>query len=198
MSFILGLTGGIGSGKSAATDHFISLGVTVVDADIIAHQAASQNSPVLPAIAEHFGEAIVLSNGDLNRAKLRDIVFHEPREKQWLENLLHPIIRKEIRRQLAESQSIYTILSAPLLFENNLQLEVDRVLAIDCEESLQIKRASQRDNNKPELIKEIISQQIDRSSRLAKADDVIDNSGSLGDLQKSVGHYHQQLINYLT
>ena len=198
MSFILGLTGGIGSGKSAATDHFQSLGINIVDADIIAHKAVSQDSPALSTIAEHFGKNIILSNGDLNRAKLRDIIFHEPREKQWLESLLHPIIRKEIRKQLALSKSIYTILSAPLLFENNLQLEVDRVLAIDCEEPLQIKRASQRDDNKTELIEKIISQQIDRNTRLAKADDVIDNSGSLDDLRKSVEHYHQQLINYLT
>ncbi len=198
MTFILGLTGGIASGKSVATDHFASLGVDIIDADVIAHQVVSQNSPSLSSIAKHFGDDIILPDGNLNRAKLRDIIFRKPSEKQWLENLLHPIIRKEIRKQLAASQSIYTILSAPLLFENNLQLEVDRVLAIDCEESLQIKRASERDNNKTELVKKIISQQIDQSTRLAKADDVIDNNGSLGELKKSVEHYHHQLINYLT
>ena len=197
MSFILGLTGGIGSGKSAATDCFKALGINVVDADVIAHQIVAKGSNALDSIEHHFGPDIILPDGNLDRTKLRKIIFQNSCEKEWLESLLHPLIRREIRTQLQTSNSIYTILSAPLLFENNLHLEVDRILVVDCKESLQVKRASQRDGHTPELIQSIIKQQIDRNTRLARADDVIDNNGSLAVLQESVEYYHQQLTNYL-
>jgi dephospho-CoA kinase len=212
MPFILGVTGGIGSGKSVATDHFFSLGIHVVDADVIAHQLVARGSPLLLTIKEHFGDDILLgsdelinadsnnvnlNNAELNRVKLREIVFNNPQEKKWLENLLHPLIRKKIRAELAAANSHYAILSAPLLFENNLQLEVDRVLVIDCDESLQHERASLRDNSDREMIKKIMQQQLDRSTRLARADDVIENMGSLADLKQSVEHYHHQLDNHL-
>ncbi len=206
MPFILGVTGGIGSGKSAATDHFFSLGIHVVDADVIAHQLVARGSPLLLTIKEHFGDDILLDsdalnvdlkNAELNRVKLREIVFNNPQEKKWLENLLHPLIRKKIRAELAAANSHYAILSAPLLFENNLQLEVDRVLVIDCDESLQHERASLRDNSDREMIKKIMQQQLDRNTRLARADDVIENMGSLADLKQSVEHYHHQLDNHL-
>jgi dephospho-CoA kinase len=202
MPFILGVTGGIGSGKSAATDHFFSLGIHIVDADVIAHQLVSRGSPLLLTIKEHFGDDILLgsdelNNAELNRVKLREIVFNNPQEKKWLENLLHPLIRKKLRAELAAANSPYAILSAPLLFENNLQLEVDRVLVIDCDESLQHERASLRDNSDREMIKKIMHQQLDRNTRLARADDVIENMGSLADLKQSVEHYHHQLDNHL-
>ncbi|MFT4610396.1 MAG: dephospho-CoA kinase [Cellvibrionaceae bacterium] len=202
MPFILGVTGGIGSGKSAATDHFFSLGIHIVDADVIAHQLVARGSPLLLTIKEHFGDDILLgsdelNNAELNRVKLREIVFNNPQEKKWLENLLHPLIRKKIRAELAAANSHYAILSAPLLFENNLQLEVDRVLVIDCDESLQYERASLRDNSDREMIKKIMQQQLDRNTRLARADDVIENMGSLADLKQSVEHYHHQLDNHL-
>jgi dephospho-CoA kinase len=202
MPFILGVTGGIGSGKSAATDHFFSLGIHIVDADVIAHELVARGSPLLLTIKEHFGDDILLgsdelNNAELNRVKLREIVFNNPQEKKWLENLLHPLIRKKIRAELAAANSHYAILSAPLLFENNLQLEVDRVLVIDCDESLQYERASLRDNSDREMIKKIMQQQLDRSTRLARADDVIENMGSLADLKQSVEHYHHQLDNHL-
>jgi dephospho-CoA kinase len=202
MPFILGITGGIGSGKSAATDHFSSLGIHVVDADIIAHQLVSPGSPLLLELKDHFGDNILVnadefSNSELDRVKLRSIIFNDPQEKKWLENLLHPVIRKKIRAELAVSKSIYAILSAPLLFEKNLQLEVDRVLVISCDESLQLERASLRDNSDGEMIKKIMHQQLDKNSRLARADDVIENNDSLADLKKSVEHYHQQLTKHL-
>jgi dephospho-CoA kinase len=202
MPFILGVTGGIGSGKSAATDHFFSLGIHIVDADVIAHELVARGSPLLLTIKEHFGDDILLgsdelNNAELNRVKLREIVFNNPQEKKWLENLLHPLIRKKIRAELAAANSHYAILSAPLLFENNLQLEVDRVLVIDCDESLQHERASLRDNSDREMIKKIMQQQLDRNTRLARADDVIENMGSLADLKQSVEHYHHQLDNHL-
>jgi dephospho-CoA kinase len=202
MPFILGVTGGIGSGKSAATDHFFSLGIHIVDADVIAHELVARGSPLLLTIKEHFGDDILLgsdelNNAELNRVKLREIVFNNPQEKKLLENLLHPLIRKKIRAELAAANSHYAILSAPLLFENNLQLEVDRVLVIDCDESLQYERASLRDNSDREMIKKIMQQQLDRNTRLARADDVIENMGSLADLKQSVEHYHHQLDNHL-
>jgi dephospho-CoA kinase len=207
MSFILGVTGGIGSGKSAATDHFSSLGIHIVDADVIAHQAVSKGSPLLVDLKAHFGDDILLNSNEsspngsntdeLNRVKLREIVFNNPQEKKWLERLLHPIIRQKIRTELAAVRSPYAILSAPLLFENNLQLEVDRVLVIDCDEALQRERASLRDGSNSELIEKIMRQQLDRNTRLARADDVIENNGSLAELKKSVEHYHQQLTNHL-
>jgi dephospho-CoA kinase len=202
MSFILGVTGGIGSGKSAATDYFSALGIHIVDADVIAHQVVLKGSPLLLELQKHFGADILLNtgdlkNGELNRAKLREIVFNSSQEKKWLENLLHPVIRKKIRTELAAVNSPYAILSAPLLFENNLQLEVDRVLAIDCDETLQLERASFRDGSDKELIEKIMRQQLDRNTRLARADDVIENNGSLADLKQSVEHYHQQLTNHL-
>lgn len=203
MSFILGVTGGIGSGKSAATDSFSSLGIHIIDADVIAHQVVSKGSPLLLDLQKHFGDDILLNSheskpGELNRAKLREIIFNEPQEKKWLENLLHPVIRKKLRTELAAANSLYAILSAPLLFENNLQLEVDRVLVIDCDEALQRERASLRDNSDKGLIEKIMLQQLDRNTRLARADDVIENNGSLIDLKKSVEHYHQQLTNHLS
>jgi dephospho-CoA kinase len=202
MSFILGITGGIGSGKSAATDYFSLLGIHIVDADVIAHQLASRGSPLLVAIKEHFGDDILLApsefgDTELNRVKLRGIVFNNPQEKKWLENLLHPVIRKKIRAELASANSPYAILSAPLLFENNLQLEVDRVLVIDCDESLQLERTCLRDSSDSEMIKRIMQQQLDKNTRLARADDVIENNGSLSDLKKSVEHYHCQLAKHL-
>jgi dephospho-CoA kinase len=207
MSFILGVTGGIGSGKSAATDYFSFLGIHIVDADVIAHQAVSKGSPLLVDLKKHFGDDILLNSNEsspndsntneLNRVKLREIVFNNPQEKKWLERLLHPIIRKKIRTELAAVSSPYAILSAPLLFEKNLQLEVDRVLVIDCDEALQRERASFRDGSDKELIEKIMRQQLDRNTRLARADDVIENNGSLAELKKLVEHYHQQLTNHL-
>ena len=213
MSFILGVTGGIGSGKSAATAYFSSLGIHIVDADVIAHQVVSKGSPLLLELQKHFGDDILFSSsevksselspndsntGELNRAKLREIVFNKPQEKKWLENLLHPVIRKKLRTELAAAKSLYAILSAPLLFENNLQLEVDRVLVIDCDEALQRERASLRDGSNKKLIEKIMRQQLDRNTRKARADDVIENNGSLADLKESVEHYHQQLIKHLS
>ena len=202
MPFIVGVTGGIGSGKSVVTDHFSSLGIHIVDADIIAHQLVSRGSPVLVTIKEHFGDEILLdpdeSNvAELDRVKLRGIIFNDPQEKKWLENLLHPLIRKQIRTELLVAQPPYAILSAPLLFEKNLQLEVDRVLVIDCNESLQHERASLRDNSNSEMIEKIMRQQLDRNTRLARADDVIENNGSLADVKQSVEHYHHQLASHL-
>jgi dephospho-CoA kinase len=196
--FVLGVSGGIGSGKTAATDQFTRHGITVVDADTIAHQVVAPNSAALATIAKHFGPTMLLSSGELDRAQLRTLVFNQPEEKRWLENLLHPLIRKQITQELAQARSPYVILSAPLLLETNLHTLADHILVIDCDENLQKQRSSLRDNSDPDTIEKIMQQQLKRQDRLAKADSVINNNGTLAELQNAVDTFHTQLLKTLS
>jgi dephospho-CoA kinase len=191
---IVGLTGGIGSGKSEVSLRFKKLGIDVIDADIVARQVVEIGSPALSIIAEHFGQEILNSDTSLNRQKLREIIFNSIIEKTWLENLLHPIIRKEIIHQLQQSKSTYTILSSPLLLETNQDDLVDRVLIVDASEDLQLERASKRDANNLAQIHKIMAAQITRSERCAKADDIISNHGNLNELDIEVRKLHQYYI----
>jgi dephospho-CoA kinase len=197
MTYVLGVTGGIGSGKSAATDQFASHGIIIVDADVIARNVVQKGSDALSAISSHFGPTIILENGELNRSALRERVFSEPEEREWLEDLLHPIIRKRIKQALQMADSPYVILSAPLLLENGLDKICDKVLVIDCDEKTQIARTISRDNNSEVMVKKIMQQQFNRQQRLQKADDIIDNSGSLNDLKNAVDKYHDALLKTL-
>jgi len=172
---IIGLTGGIGSGKSTVSDLFKKLGVSVVDADIVAREVVQKGQPALVQISNHFG-ADILQDGELNRAKLRDIIFANEQEKAWLNALLHPLIREQMLAQLALASGDYVILEAPLLFENSLQGYCAQVIVVDIEEQVQITRASARDKRSREQIKAIIDSQISRQQRLEKAHFVIDNS----------------------
>ncbi|NVK25369.1 MAG: dephospho-CoA kinase [Gammaproteobacteria bacterium] len=192
--FIVGVTGGIGAGKSAATDLFEKLGISVVDADIVAREVVTPGQPALQKIVEAFGEQILLSNGTLNRAKLREIIFSNENCKRQLNDIMFPAIREELLYQLSNADSPYVILSAPLLLENGLESYTDRVLVVDVPESIQITRASSRDGVNNEQIKSIIQNQINREQRLEKANDVIDNSHSLDDLSRQVENYHQQYL----
>lgn len=186
MSLILGLTGGIGSGKSTLSGFFKKLNVVVVDADIVAREVVQKGRPVLQKISDYFGSDILMA-GELNRTKLRQAIFSDKNKKRWLNELLHPIIRQQMLAQLALAQGDYVILEAPLLFENKLQCYCDYILVVDIDEVLQIKRASARDSSTEAQIKAIIASQIDRQKRLQKADFVIDNSGvSLTQLENSV------------
>lgn len=187
---IIGLTGGIGCGKSTISDEFARLGITIVDADIIARDVVAPNSQGLNAIVERFGSEIISSDGSLNRAKLRKLIFADTTLTAWLNGLLHPLIRTEIERQVASSQTQYTILSVPLLLENNLDILCDRVLVVDINEATQIARVSGRDNSDIDTINAIISAQIDRPSRLARAHDIIDNSGNIADSLAQVRKLH--------
>ncbi len=189
--YIVGLTGGIGSGKSAASDIFEQLGITVVDADLVAREVVVQGSPALVEIAHHFGLDILLPDGNLNRARLREIVFNHPDEKAWLEELLHPIIRSQIIQQLNASRSRYTILSSPLLIETDQHKLVHRVLLIDIPESLQIARTTQRDNVASEQVEKIMATQAKRDYKKGKADDIIVNDRDMAHLQDEVSRYHQ-------
>ena len=187
---IIGLTGGIGSGKTAASDIFESLGVNVVDADVVARQVVEPGSSALKAIVEHFGNNILQDDNYLDRAKLRAIIFSQPSEKQWLENLLHPIIRQEIKKQLNNSSSSYAILVSPLLFETDQASLVSRVLLIDVPPDTQLIRASKRDNNSIEQIQKIIDNQSPRNVKLKKSDDIICNDKDLTALEEKVKEQH--------
>jgi len=192
---IIGLTGGIGSGKTAASDQFIKLGVPVVDSDIIAREVVLPGTVALAAIASHFGNRVLLKDGTLDRAYLRQTIFQDSDEKQWLEDILHPLIRESTVNQLAESEKKhpYTILASPLLLETDQYTLCDAIVIVDISEELQIKRASLRDQNSTEQIKRIIATQTSRKERLAKADYVLDNSGSLEHLIKQVNTLDRRL-----
>ena len=194
---VVGVTGGIGSGKSAATEHFQKLGITVIDADVIARAIVAPNSPVLQAIVGQFGDDVVHTNGSLNRAKLRATIFANDVAKQQLNSIMHPAIRDEIHRQLAVATSPYVILAAPLLLENGLEHLCNRVLVIDVPEAVQLKRTVNRDSVDEAQVLSIMAAQLKRAERTAKADDIIDNSGSLTDLHAQVEKLHSQYLKAL-
>lgn len=189
----LGLTGGIGSGKSVAADRFQSLGAQVVDADLIAREVVEPGEPALEAIAHHFAPSILLDDGRLNRSKLREIIFSESAAKQWLEDLLHPIIRERIIHRLSErgGNTPYAILVSPLLLETDQSALVQRIIVVDCPTDMQLKRASLRDNTDTAQIKAIMATQLTREQRLARADDILHNDGDLEHLYQQIDRLHQ-------
>jgi dephospho-CoA kinase len=189
--FIVGLTGGIGSGKSVVSQLFEEKKITVVDADVVAREVVQPGTTGLTEIAKHFGAGIVDEQGNLLRGQLREIIFSNPDEKAWLEKLLHPIINAEIRQQLAVASSDYSILSSPLLLETQQHLLVNRILVVDTSEEVQMQRAMNRDNNNPELIKAIMNSQMSRQERCASANDIIQNHGDISELSTQVEKYHQ-------
>ena len=173
---IVGLTGGIGSGKSLVASFFKQLDVPVVNADDVARLVVQPEKPALKAIAQQFGDDFLI-DGHLDRAKLRAKIFSDPQAKAWLENLLHPIIREESFAQLAQCKWHYKILEAPLLFENGLDAFCAKTITVDAPVNLQIERAASRDQAQRETIVAIIHSQWSREQRLAKTDYIIDNSG---------------------
>lgn len=192
--FVVGITGGIGSGKSAVTDHLETLGITVVDADKVARVVVEPGTPGLAAIAEHFGEDILLADGRLDRAALRKIVFDNPDERKVLEGITHPRIRDEISRQLSEANSPYVVLSSPLLLESGQNTFADYVVVVDVPEEVQLTRTMARDDNSEALVKQIMAAQLDRKTRLSRADTSIMNDGSLDALYKRVKKLHEDLL----
>ncbi|MDP1932693.1 MAG: dephospho-CoA kinase [Gammaproteobacteria bacterium] len=187
---VVGLTGGIGSGKSAATHIFSSLGVNIVDSDVVAREVVETGSPALQAIAEHFGPDVLQDDGQLNRAVLRNRIFSNADEKLWLEKLLHPLIRLETEKQLRSAQSDYVILSSPLLLETGQDVLTDRVLVIDAPELLQIERARLRDNTSTNAIEAIMASQWSRERRLRCADDIIVNDSDIANLEREIRKLH--------
>ena len=194
MGLVIGITGGIGSGKSAVTRCFEGLGITVVDADIAARIIVEPGGTALAAIAGHFGDDILLADGSLDRAALRERVFSDSAQRLWLEQLTHPLIGQEIRRQLDSARSPYAILSSPLLLETSQREMVDCVVVVDVPEALQLQRASARDANSEEQIRRIMAAQMPREQRLALADIVIDNSRSLAELDTVTGELHKEFL----
>ena len=192
--YIVGLTGGIGCGKSTVTALFADLGVQYVDADIVASEVVMPGTDCLNAICRHFGDSILQSNGELDRAALRQRIFSNNADKSWLEQLLHPAIRQQLLQQLAALTSPYALLVAPLLLENKLQQYVQRVLVIDLPESLQLSRAAARDNAGEIQIKAIMAAQLSRNERLKLADDIITNDSSIADLTPQVAALHQRYL----
>lgn len=194
MTFVVGLTGGIGSGKSAATLEFEKLGVTVVDADVVARQVVEPGTDALARIVAYFGEEILSADGELDRSALRNAVFDNDQHKTWLNQLLHPAIRTLMQQQIIHAPGPYCILAVPLLIENNLTGMCRRVVVVDCPESMQLARAIKRDGSDERIIKNIIKSQASREQRLAAADDVIDNSGSIDQLASQVTRLHHQYL----
>jgi len=187
---IVGLTGGVGSGKSAATRRFQAHGITVVDADVVSRQVVEPGSEALTAIAARFGDRVMSGDGQLDRSALREIIFHDPEEKSWLEALLHPLIRDRVRQQLQASESCYTILASPLLLESGQDQLVDRVLVIDVPEALQRQRVMARDDCSEATVQAIMDAQVSRKHRLAGASDIIVNDGDLQQLEEAVDQQH--------
>jgi dephospho-CoA kinase len=192
MAFVVGLTGGIGSGKSAAADEFARLGATVVDTDAIAHELTGPGGAAIPEVKRQFGSAFVDAAGAMNRERMRDLVFSDPAERERLEALLHPMIRAESARRIASAAGPYAVHVVPLLIESpGYHERVGRVLVVDCPEELQITRVRQRSGLPEEEIRRIIASQLQREKRLAAADDVIDNSGTIAAMQQQVRQLHQ-------
>lgn len=189
--YVVGLTGGIGCGKTTISNEFKRLGITIIDADEIARDVVAPGSEGLEAIIKQFGPEIVQSDGYLNRAKLRSIVFAEPEKTQWLNDLLHPKIRAQMLAELSASVSSYTILSVPLLLENGMQTLCNRILVVDILPEQQLQRVLARDQSEPATIKNIMTAQIDRKKRLSLADDIIDNSGQPSESMEQVQKLHQ-------
>lgn len=196
MTAILGLTGGIGSGKSTVARMFATHGVHWVDADDVAREVVEPATPALAAIRDHFGDEIITPEGTLDRAALRQIVFSDDSQRQWLEALLHPRIRQELVRQLTPDHYAlpYALLVSPLLLETDQHQLVEQVLVVDVPEEVQIERTMARDTNDRAQVERIIAAQMPRQERLNKADRVIDNSVGVDQVQHQVDELHRQFL----
>ncbi|ARU89786.1 dephospho-CoA kinase [Pseudomonas sp. M30-35] len=188
--WILGLTGGIGSGKSAVAQCFIDLGVHLVDADQAARWVVEPGRPALSQITEHFGAGILQADGQLDRTALRKLIFQDAEQRRWLEALLHPLINQEISQYLAQATSPYAILVTPLLVETGQHALTQRVLVVDAPETLQIERTLMRDNTSLEQVQAILNAQATRQQRLQIADDVLVNDRDLIWLRNEVERLH--------
>jgi dephospho-CoA kinase len=190
----IGLTGGIGSGKSTVAKLFADLGAPIIDADELARQVTVPGTQTLQTIAQHFGQSILKKDRTLDRAKLADIVFHNKSERLWLEQLLHPLIQKEMLRQIIKLNAPYCILVIPLLAETKNVHFLDRIVVVDAAEELQIQRVQARNQLSLPQIKAILQSQTSREERLKMADDIIKNESSLEALTKAVRDLHEKYL----
>ena len=196
--YIVGLTGGIASGKTTVANLFAQYGIDLVDADVIAREVVSIGSDGLNAIKQHFGQGILLADNSLDRAALRAKVFNNPEQRLWLNNLLHPMIRHRMLDQVQASTSAYVIMVVPLLFENHLDSLVDTTLVVDIAPELQVSRTMQRDGVSKEQVEHILASQMTQEQRLALADNIIDNQGEHEQLRSQVFRLHQQYLQQAT
>lgn len=194
MVYTVALTGGIGSGKSTVADNFSRLGITVVDADVIARQVVEPGQPALNIISEHFGTEILMEDGTLNRRVLREKIFSSPEQKQWLNALLHPLIHQRTQTEINQAHSPYVLWVVPLLIENNLQQKADRVLVVDVSPEVQIARTIARDKVSRQHVQQILAAQATREARLSVADDVINNDGAPAQVAAHVDRLHRQYL----
>ena len=191
---VVGLTGGIASGKTTVSDLFAEHGVTVIDADVIARQVVEPGTDGLSRLAQLAGEDILNSDGELDRARLRDKIFADKALRASVESLLHPLIRERMNEQVHEVNAEYCIMAIPLLVESGRHTHMDRVLVVDVPETVQRERLMARDGSTPEQVEAILLAQASRQERLAIADDVIDNSGSLAELEQAVSALHRRYL----
>lgn len=192
--WVLGVTGGIGSGKTTVTNLFAKHGIEVVDADIVARHILDKGTQALAAVRQRYGDQVLQANGSLNRTWLREKIFQQPDEKDWLDALTHPLIREQLLQSLEQARSPYVILSAPLLVENNLTRYCNRVLVVDVSEATQRERTQQRDNVSAAQIERIMQAQASRQQRLAAADDIINNEGDRELLTSQVAKLHSDYL----
>ena len=183
---VIGITGGIGSGKTAVTDRLATLGIRIVDADVAARIIMEPGRPALKAVVQRFGEDILQDDGSLDRAQLRRIVFADPEQRRWLEALTHPLIAQEIQEQLARAEPPYVVFASPLLTETAQATFCDQIVVVDVPEQVQLERTMRRDCNEADQVKRIMSAQASREQRLKHADIVIDNGGDLRQLHEQV------------
>ncbi|MEC6824199.1 dephospho-CoA kinase [Photobacterium piscicola] len=195
MTIVIGLTGGIGSGKTTVANMFADYGIDLIDADIIAREVVAVGSVGLARITEKFGASILLTDGNLDRSQLRTVIFSDPQLKNWLNQLLHPLIREKMLADIERATSPYCLLIVPLMIENNLQTMTDRLLVVDVDQQTQIMRTQQRDNVSLEQIKNILAAQASRQQRFDAADDIICNNGDNQALLTQVAQLH---LHYLT
>ena len=191
----IGLTGGIGCGKSTIAELFAQYNIPIIDADIIAHQLVEPKQPALALLEQTFGQTITNTDGSLNRSQLRDIIFSDSVKKIQLESILHPLIFQKIQSECDKQTAPYCVLCIPLLIETDMTSFVDQTLVVDCPVKTQIARVKQRDQLSTERILSIISRQFSREKRLSYADDIIDNSGSTAQLLDQVKRLHNQYLH---
>ena len=193
-TFIVGLTGGIGSGKSAVSDRFARLGVVVADTDVASRAVVAPGAPALADIAEHFGAQVITPAGELDRAALRQAVFSDPQERRWLERLLNPQIARHTAAELAAATSPYAILVNPVLVETGQHRLMQRVLVVDAPEPVRLARTMARDANSEDQVRAIMASQADQETRLAAADDIVVNDGALAKLDDAVARLHARYV----
>jgi dephospho-CoA kinase len=197
VTLVVGLTGGIGSGKSAAADEFARLGAAIVDTDVIAHELTGSGGLALPGIQKLFGGKAIGPDGAMDRKKMRDQVFADPEAKRKLEALLHPLIREESARRIAAARSPYVVHVVPLLIESpDYRRRVDRVLVVDAPEETQVARVRSRSGLSEDEVRAIMRTQAARAERLAAADDVLDNGGSRDALRTQVAALHEKYLQF--